>query len=199
VAAQFAEQEPGQGGQECSASSAGSTGWARTLHGRTWRSAACGGASLHRAAQRPCNDCASPKNGHTDQAERPGRADALAGACSVIMDPFQTQSRHTCLRAGLRRSTGSFECASLLAGGRAAAGDAAGDGVDSRPADHGLGHGRACSSDLQRTIELVDAAPPRIVVRRTSRCSSCATRLPYSAEPTRGLAWTGQTGPCSLR
>jgi hypothetical protein len=31
---------------------------------------------------------------------------------------------------------------------------------------------------------------------RTSNCSSYATRSPYSAEPTRGLAWTGPTEPC---
>ena len=34
---------------------------------------------------------------------------------------------------------------------------------------------------------------------RTSNCLSCATKSPYSAEPTRGRAWTGPTGPCSPR
>jgi hypothetical protein len=28
-------------------------------------------------------------------------------------------------------------------------------------------------------------------------CASCSTKWPYSGEPTRGLAWTGLTGPCS--
>jgi hypothetical protein len=32
---------------------------------------------------------------------------------------------------------------------------------------------------------------------KTSSCSSCATRSRYSAEPPRGLAWTGPTEPYS--
>src|SRR4051794_36181565 len=45
------------------------------------------------------------------------------------------------LRACLRRSTDRWESAPLLADGRTAAGDAAGDGVDRRPADHGFRYG----------------------------------------------------------
>jgi hypothetical protein len=47
---------------------------------------------------------------------------------------------HPALRACLRRSTACREGSTLLANGGAAAGDATGDGVDCRPADHGLGY-----------------------------------------------------------
>jgi hypothetical protein len=39
----------------------------------------------------------------------------------------------------------------------------------------------------------------RASASKTSNCSSYATKSPYSAEPTRGLAWTGPTEPCSPR
>ena len=51
--------------------------------------------------------------------------------------------------------------------------------------------------DLLRTRERLAAAVPRRP--RTSSCASYAMRSPYSAEPTRGLAWTGRTEPCSPR
>jgi hypothetical protein len=37
----------------------------------------------------------------------------------------------------------------------------------------------------------------RASASKTSNCSSYATKSPYSAEPTRGLAWTGPTAHCS--
>jgi hypothetical protein len=37
--------------------------------------------------------------------------------------------------------TAGRESAPFLSGGRGAAGDASGDGVDGRPTDHGLGYG----------------------------------------------------------
>jgi hypothetical protein len=76
----------------CDASSAGSTGWARTSHGRTWRSAACGGASLHRAAQRRCNVFSSPKNGHADQADASRPETSRVGCGSTDRDPLSAIS-----------------------------------------------------------------------------------------------------------
>ena len=70
-------------------------------------------------------------------AGRRGGGGIVSGVGSAVSVP-----RRRSLRACLRRSTDCGECAPLLSGGRAAAGDAAGDGVDRCPADHGIGHGR---------------------------------------------------------
>src|SRR5919112_148447 len=60
-------------------------------------------------------------------------ASATASACSEVMVARGE------LRAFLRRSGSGREPAALLSGGWASSGDAAGDGVDRGPPDHGLG------------------------------------------------------------
>ena len=50
--------------------------------------------------------------------------------------------------------------------------------------------------DPRPVPHLADAARPYLVVQE-HRAPRPTTRSPYSAEPTRGLAWTGPTEPCS--
>jgi hypothetical protein len=65
-----------------------------------------------------------------------------------------------------------------------------------------LGHDRRCVaaavvSALPASAEAGRADWAARPPPRTSNCSCCGTRSPYSAAPTHDHGWTGRTGPCS--